>query len=99
MSQDIFDQLHHEDAGYIPCGEDESRQGPGAFKHVAPLLHRQSIVAYAVADQTLYLVREAKATRDFLQLRTHEADKVRCGPRHCEVLGAPFAIAVSADEA
>ena len=27
-------------------------------------------------DQTLYLVRETKATRDFLKLRTSEADKV-----------------------
>ena len=49
----IFDQLHHEDAGYMPRGEDESRQRLDAFKHVAPLLRRQSIVAYAVADQTL----------------------------------------------
>ena len=27
-----------------------------------------------------------------------EADKVRCGQRHLEALGMPFAIAVSADE-
>jgi hypothetical protein len=53
LGQDIFDQLHHEDASYMPHGEDESRQGPGAFKYVAPLLRRPSIVAYAVADQTL----------------------------------------------
>jgi len=49
-------------------------------------------------DHTLYLVRETKATRDFLQLRTNEADKVRCGQRHFEALGVPFAVAVSADE-
>jgi type III restriction enzyme len=49
-------------------------------------------------DQTLYLVRETKATRDFLKLRTGEADKVRCGQRHFEALGVPFAVAVSADE-
>jgi type III restriction enzyme len=48
--------------------------------------------------QTLYLVRETKATRDFLQLRTSEADKIRCGQRHFEALGVPFAVAVSADE-
>jgi type III restriction enzyme len=48
--------------------------------------------------QTLYLVRETKATRDFLQLRTSEADKSRCGQRHFEALGVPFAVAVSADE-
>ncbi len=49
-------------------------------------------------EQTLYLVRETKATRDFLKLRTSEADKVRCGQRHFAALGVPFAVAVSADE-
>lgn len=49
-------------------------------------------------DQTLYLVRETKGTRDFLKLRTTEADKVRCGKRHFESLGVSFAVAVSADE-
>ena len=48
--------------------------------------------------QALYLVRETKGTRDFLKLRTVEADKVRCGKRHFETLGVPFAVAVSADE-
>lgn len=48
--------------------------------------------------QALYLVRETKSTRDFLKLRTSEADKVRCGQIHFEVLGVPFAVAVTADE-
>jgi len=43
-------------------------------------------------------VRETKATRDFLPLRTNKADKVRCGQRHFDALGVPFAVAVSADE-
>ncbi len=46
----------------------------------------------------LYLVRETKGTRDFLKLRTTEADKVRCGQRHFETLGVPFAVVVTADE-
>ncbi|HZL04339.1 MAG TPA: type III restriction endonuclease subunit R, partial [Coriobacteriia bacterium] len=46
----------------------------------------------------LYLVRETKGTRDFLKLRTSEADKVRCGQRHFEALGVPFAVVVTADE-
>jgi type III restriction enzyme len=29
---------------------------------------------------------------------TSEADKVRCGQRHFEALGVPFAVAVTADE-
>ncbi|MBI1425586.1 MAG: type III restriction endonuclease subunit R [Gammaproteobacteria bacterium] len=49
-------------------------------------------------DETVYLVRETKGTKDFLKLRTTEADKVRCGQRHFEALGVPFAVAVSADE-
>ena len=48
--------------------------------------------------QALYLVRETKGTRDFLKLRTAESDKVRCGMRHFEALGVPFAVVVSADE-
>jgi type III restriction enzyme len=47
---------------------------------------------------SLYLVRETKGTRDFLKLRTSEADKVRCGQKHFEALGVPFAAAVTADE-
>jgi type III restriction enzyme len=46
-------------------------------------------------DQTLYLVRETKGTKDFLKLRTIEADKVRCGEKHFEALGLDFKVAVS----
>jgi type III restriction enzyme len=49
-------------------------------------------------DETLYLARETKATRDFLKLRTSESDKVRCGQKHFDALGVPFAVAVTADE-
>lgn len=48
--------------------------------------------------QALYLVRETKGTKDFLKLRTSEADKVRCGQKHFETLGVPFNVVVSADE-
>jgi type III restriction enzyme len=46
----------------------------------------------------LYLVRETKGTKDFLKLRTSEADKVRCGGEHFKVLNVDFKIAVSADD-
>jgi len=49
-------------------------------------------------DETLYLVRETKGTRDFLKLRTSEADKVRCGERHFEALGVPFGVVVAASD-
>jgi type III restriction enzyme len=48
-------------------------------------------------DQTLYLVRETKGTRDFLKLRSAEADKIRCGERHFEALGVDYAVVVGAD--
>lgn len=49
-------------------------------------------------SDTVYLVKETKGTKDFLKLRTSEADKVRCGARHFEALGVPFAVVVSADQ-
>ncbi|HEV3114912.1 MAG TPA: hypothetical protein VGY99_30880 [Candidatus Binataceae bacterium] len=48
--------------------------------------------------QAMYLVRETKSTKNFLKLRTSEADKVRCGQRHFEALGVPFAVVVTAEE-
>jgi type III restriction enzyme len=47
-------------------------------------------------DETLYLVRETKSTKDFLKLRTTEADKVRCGEQHFKALDVPFAVVVDA---
>lgn len=47
---------------------------------------------------TVYLVRETKGTKDFEKLRSSEADKVRCGRRHFEALGVPFAVVTKADE-
>jgi type III restriction enzyme len=49
-------------------------------------------------SETVYLVRETKGTRDFLKLRTTEADKVRCGKAHFDALGVPFEVVVSAIE-
>ena len=43
-------------------------------------------------------VREAKGTKDFLKLRTSETDKVRCGQRHFEAIGVPFAVVVTTEE-
>ncbi len=49
-------------------------------------------------DETLYLVRETKSTKDFLKLRPSEADKVHCGQKHFETLGVSFSVVVSPDE-
>jgi type III restriction enzyme len=49
-------------------------------------------------DDMLYLVRETKATKDFLKLRNTEADKVRCGKRHFEAIGVDFDVVVASNE-
>jgi type III restriction enzyme len=48
--------------------------------------------------QTVYLARETKGTKDFLKLRTSEADKIRCGLKHFEAIGVPFDVVVTADQ-
>lgn len=40
----------------------------------------------------------AKGTRDYLELRTSEAEKVRCGKKHFEAIGVSFDVAVTAGE-
>jgi type III restriction enzyme len=49
-------------------------------------------------DAAIYLVRETKGTKDFLKLRTAEADKVRCGQRHFDALGVSFAVVTTAND-
>jgi len=72
---------------------------PGWFKVDTPVGSYNPDWAILKHDnQALYLVRETKGTKDFLKLRTSEADKVRCGQKHFEALGVPFAVAVTADE-
>lgn len=48
--------------------------------------------------QAFYLVRETKGTKDFLKLRTSEADKIRCGVQHFKELGVDFDVVVTASE-
>jgi type III restriction enzyme len=72
---------------------------PGWFKVDTPVGEYNPDWAIVKHDgQTLYFVKETKGTKDFLKLRTTEADKVRCGQRHFETLGVPFAVAVNAEE-
>ncbi len=72
---------------------------PGWFKVETPVgMYNPDWAIVKHDDQTIYLVKETKGTKDFLKLRTSEADKVRCGQRHFETLGVPFTVAVSADD-
>jgi type III restriction enzyme len=49
-------------------------------------------------DNTIYLVRETKSTKDFEKLRNSEADKIKCGRKHFEAIGANFDVVTSAVE-
>ena len=72
---------------------------PGWFKVDTPVgCYNPDWAILKHDDQALYLVRETKGTKDFLKLRTSEADKVRCGQKHFEALGVPFSVVVTADE-
>jgi type III restriction enzyme len=48
--------------------------------------------------QALFLARETKGTKDFLKLRTSEADKIRCGKAHFDAIGVDFEVVTSAAE-
>lgn len=50
------------------------------------------------SEQTIYLLRETKGTKDFEKLRNSESDKIRCGRRHFEALGIDFNVVTSASE-
>jgi type III restriction enzyme len=72
---------------------------PGWFEIDTPLGKYNPDWAILKDDgRAFYLVRETKGTRDFLKLRTSEADKVRCGEAHFTELGVSFEVAVTADE-
>jgi type III restriction enzyme len=51
-------------------------------------------------DDTIYMVCETKGVKkeDYIKLRASEADKINYGVKHFETLGAPFAMAVDANE-
>jgi type III restriction enzyme len=46
----------------------------------------------------LYLVRETKGTKDFMDLRDTESLKIRCGKQHFTTLGVDYAVATRAGD-
>ena len=72
---------------------------PEKFKIDTPV--GQYIPDWAIVkheDDTIYMVRETKGNKDFLKLRTSEADKINCGKKHFEALDVPFDVVVSAGD-
>lgn len=49
-------------------------------------------------DETIYMVRETKSTKNFEKLRNSEADKIKCGRKHFEAIGADFDVVTSSAE-
>lgn len=49
-------------------------------------------------DETIYLVRETKGTKNYEQLRNYEADKIKCGRKHFEALDTNFDVVTSAND-
>lgn len=72
---------------------------PSWFKIATPIGTYNPDWAIVKDDgQALYLARETKSNRDFLKLRTTEADKVRCGFGHFAAIGMSFDVVSSADQ-
>ena len=72
---------------------------PGWFKVDTPIgEYNPDWAIVKQDDETIYLVRETKATKNFEQLRVSEADKIRCGRKHFEALGANYEVVISANE-
>ncbi len=72
---------------------------PDKFKIDTPV--GQYIPDWAIVkhdDDTVYMVRETKGNKDYLKLRTSEADKINCGKKHFEALDVPFDVVVSAKD-
>ncbi len=72
---------------------------PDKFKIDTPV--GQYIPDWAIVkhdSDTIYMVRETKGNKDFLKLRTSEADKINCGKKHFEALDVPFDVVVSAKD-
>lgn len=49
-------------------------------------------------DESIYLVRETKGTRDAEKLRNVEADKIKCGRRHFEALAMDYKVVITSGE-
>jgi len=48
-------------------------------------------------DETVYLVRETKSTKDMSKLRPSEKEKIQCGQAHFDALGVDFEVVTSSN--
>lgn len=72
---------------------------PGFFKVETPIgTYNPDWAIVKHNDETIYLVRETKSTKNFEKLRNSEADKIKCGRKHFEAIGADFEVVTSSAE-
>ena len=72
---------------------------PAWFKVETPIgTYNPDWAILKLDGKAFYLVRETKSTKDFLKLRTSEADKIKCGVQHFKELGVDFDVVVTANE-
>lgn len=72
---------------------------PGFFKVETPIgTYNPDWAIVKYNNETIYLVRETKSTKDFEKLRNSEADKIKCGRKHFEAIGADFDVVTSSAE-
>ncbi|MBL4693294.1 MAG: DEAD/DEAH box helicase family protein [Magnetovibrio sp.] len=72
---------------------------PSWFKIETPIGNYNPDWAFMTErDEKLYFVRETKSTLDSDELRTKENQKIKCGKRHFETIGANFDVVTSLAE-
>ena len=72
---------------------------PGWFRIDTPIGPYNPDWAFVtVREEKLYFVRETKSSLDSMERRTQENQKIMCGKRHFEELGADFAVVTSLSE-
>jgi type III restriction enzyme len=106
-NKSVFDRVIYESEVERKFAEDLDKRDdiklfvklPGWFKVETPIGEYNpdwAIVKHD--DNTIYLVRETKSTNNFEKLRNSEAEKIRCGRKHFEAIGADFEVVTSAKE-
>jgi len=72
---------------------------PSFFKVETPIgTYNPDWAIVKQGDDAIYLVRETKSAKHFEKLRNSEADKIKCGRKHFEAIGADFDVATNSTE-
>ena len=107
VQKSVFDQIIYDSDVEKRFAEDLDKREdiklfvklPGFFKIDTPIgTYNPDWAIVKHEDETIYLVRETKSTKNFEKLRIPEAEKIRCGRKHFEALETKFDVVTSALE-